>query len=74
VFLAAARQLASLVPQDRLDVGAIYPDQAELRSVSFNIATAVVSELQRLGVGRAIPKHSIADEVGGAMWSPEFTT
>jgi malic enzyme len=74
VFLAAARQLASLVPRDRLDVGAIYPDQAELRSVSFSIAKAVVSELQRLGVGRAIPKHSIADVVGGAMWTPEFST
>ena len=74
VFLAAARQLASLVPQDRLDFGAIYPDQSELRSVSFRIAKAVVSELNRLGVGRAIPEHSIADLVGGAMWSPEFST
>ena len=61
VFLVAARQLASLVPQDRLDVGAIYPDQSELRSVSACIAAAVVREVNRQGVGRAIPENSIAD-------------
>ena len=31
VFLVAARQLASMVPQSRLATGAIYPDQSELR-------------------------------------------
>jgi malic enzyme len=38
VFLVAARRLASLVPQDRLAVGAIYPDQSELRAVSAAFA------------------------------------
>src|SRR3972149_417269 len=38
VFLVAARRLASLVSQDRLNVGAIFPDQSELRSVAARIA------------------------------------
>ena len=40
---------------------------------SFSIAKAVVSELNRLGLGRAIPEHSIADLVGRAMWFPEYS-
>ncbi len=34
LFLAAAHRLADCVGQDRLDAGAIYPDQKELRNVA----------------------------------------
>jgi len=41
LFLTSAWQLAEMVPQSRLEVGAIYPDQRELRSVAAHIAEAV---------------------------------
>ena len=39
--------LADCVGQDRLDAGAIYPDQKELRNVAAHVATAVIGEVQR---------------------------
>ena len=74
VFLVAARRLASLVPQERLDVGAIYPDQSELRAVSACIAEAVIREVNRQGTGRAVRDDSIAALVGEAMWYPNYPT
>ncbi len=72
IFLAAARTLAQCVGDDRLQVGAIYPDQSELREVSRRIAIAVVREAQRLGVGRIIPDADIEPLVRSAMWFPEY--
>jgi malic enzyme len=74
VFLVAARRLASLVPQDRLAVGAIYPDQSELRAVSARIAEAVVHEVNRQGAGRAVSDEAIPELVSNAMWYPDYST
>ena len=74
VFLAAARTLSRLVPQDRLDAGAIYPSQSELRTVSASIAEAVIRELNHQGTGRAVSDDSIAALVRDAMWYPEYST
>jgi malic enzyme len=73
VFLAAARRLASLVSRERLAVGAIYPDQSELRMVSTRIAEAVVDELSRRDAGRAIREDAIAELVSEAMWYPDYS-
>ena len=43
LFLAAAHRLADCVGQDRLDAGAIYPDQKELRNVAAQVAAAVIA-------------------------------
>lgn len=64
VFLVAARRLASLVSPERLEGGAIYPDQRELRTVSARIAEAVVREMNRPGPGAA---------VRDAMWYPDYS-
>ena len=74
VFLVAARQLASLVSQDRLATGAIYPDQSELRAVSARIAEAVIGEVNRQGAGRAASDDAIAELVSNAMWYPDYST
>jgi malic enzyme len=74
VFLAAARTLARLVPQDRLDARAIYPNQSELRRVSACIAEAVIREVNHQGTGRTVPDDSIAALVRDAMWYPEYST
>jgi malic enzyme len=72
MFLVAARTLAKRVTQDRLDVGAVYPDQKELREVSRDIACAVIREARRLNLGRMIPDDKIESMVAEAMWYPEY--
>lgn len=74
VFLAAARTLADCVPQDRVDAGAIFPDQSELREVSRRIAASVIREARRLNLGRLIPDEEIDRVVVEAMWYPEYPT
>jgi malic enzyme len=72
-FLAAAKKLADCVSQDRLDVGAIFPDQTALRQVSAQIATAVMLEAKRQEPELAVPEDSIDQAVSEAMWYPEYS-
>ena len=72
MFLVAARTLASLVSSSRLQQGALYPDQSELRAVSRAIACAVVREARRLNLGRQLPDEAIEELVADAMWYPEY--
>jgi malate dehydrogenase (oxaloacetate-decarboxylating) len=74
VFLVAARRLASLVSQERLAAGAIYPAQNELRAVSARIAEAVIGEVNRQGAGRAVSDEAIPDLVSNSMWYPDYST
>jgi malic enzyme len=74
VFLVAARRLASLMSQDRLASGAIYPDQSELRAVSACIAEAVIHEVSRQHAGLKVGDETIPELVRGAMWYPEYST
>jgi malic enzyme len=73
IFLAAAQRLAALVPQHRLAVGAIYPEQSELRSVSAAIAETVVREVNRQGAGREVSAADIPALVKSAMWYPAYS-
>ena len=74
MFLAAAHRLADCVGQDRLDAGAIYPDQKELRNVAAHVATAVIGEVQRQRGGQPDGRESIEQMVREAMWFPEYPT
>jgi malate dehydrogenase (oxaloacetate-decarboxylating)(NADP+) len=74
VFLVAARRLASLVSEDRLTAGAIYPNQSDLRSVSARIAEAVIQEVRRGQTGQAAGDEKISELVGSAMWYPEYSS
>ncbi len=71
-FLTAARRLADCVGQERLDVGAIYPDQKELRNVAARVAAAVVSEVQRQQGRQPAERESVEKAVRAAMWYPEY--
>jgi malic enzyme len=71
-FLVAARRLAACVGQDRLDAGAIYPSQAELRRVGAEVAAAVISEAQRQSQGAAEDAAAIEQKVRQAMWFPDY--
>lgn len=72
VFLVAARALAECIDQDRLDVGAIYPDQSQLREVSASIAAAVLRYAVRQGMGRTMDVAAIEATVRNAMWYPDY--
>jgi malic enzyme len=72
LFLAAARRLAACVRQDRLDCGAIYPSQADLRAVSAEVAAAVAEKVEREQHGRATSPDDIRQAVAAAMWNPEY--
>ncbi len=72
LFLAAARRLAACVGQDRLDSGAIYPSQADLRNVSTQVAAAVAEKVQREQHGRTVDPEEVQRNVRAAMWFPEY--
>jgi len=73
IFLVAAHALADCVTQERLDAGAIYPDQNDLRTVTRKIAQAVIREIRREGRGRLIPDDQLEKTVADAMWYPDYT-
>ena len=72
MFHIASATLARLVGQDRLDVGAIYPHQSELRHVSFQIACAVVKYASENNLGRRIEPDRIEATVRAAVWDPAY--
>jgi malic enzyme len=72
VFLVAAQRLATLVSQQRLDLGAIYPDQGELRMVSACVAVAVVRELYSQQPDCQVGNNDVAKLVNDAMWYPSY--
>ncbi len=71
MILTAARTLASLVPAERLDTGALYPSVGSLRAVSRAIALAVAHEAVESGLGRSSPAMLDGD-VEAAMWWPAY--
>ncbi len=72
MFHIASATLARLVGQERLDVGAIYPHQSELRHVSFEIACAVVKYASENDLGRRIDADKIESTVRAAVWDPAY--
>ena len=51
-FLTAARTLASLVSDQDLDAGSLYPRLRDIRQVSLAIATKVAEQAHALGLAR----------------------
>ena len=72
MFEVASRILADCVTQERLDCGAIYPHQNDLREVSFRIGCAVVKYAKDNHLGRNIPDDKIEDTVRDNMWFPDY--
>ncbi len=72
MFHIAAATLASIVSQERLDAGAIYPHQSELRRVSFEIACAVVRYASENNLGRRVAPADLEATVRAAVWDPSY--
>jgi malate dehydrogenase (oxaloacetate-decarboxylating)(NADP+) len=73
MFLDAARAAASMVTQERLDEGSIYPRLAEIREVSAAIAVAVCRRAIQQGLARADLPEDLESHVQAAMYRPEYT-
>ena len=75
-FLVAARTLAGIVAPERLACGALYPPVADLRSVSRQIAIAVVQTIGTVD-GDPLPAGAegaalAAEAVDAAIWWPDY--
>ena len=72
MFLMASTTVARLVSQERLELGAVYPDQSQLREVSFEIACAIVRYASEHNRGRRIPLDDVERLVRETMWNPSY--
>jgi malic enzyme len=72
VFLVAARTLADMVSEERLALGAVYPDQSELRTVSTRIAAAIVRYASERRLGRAVAGEEVEQLVADSTWYPDY--
>ena len=72
MFMIASKALGEFISPERLDAGAIYPSQNDLREVSFKIACAVVKYTSDNGLGRRFHDDQIESVVREAMWYPEY--
>ncbi len=73
MFSAAATALASCITDERLQQGALYPDQSELRTISRKIACAVIRQAREERVGRILTDESMQRIVSEFMWFPAYT-
>lgn len=72
VFAIAAKTLADFVDADRLALGALYPEQSQLRAASAAIATAVMRYASANAFGRRLRDDEIDVLVERSMWYPEY--
>ena len=73
MFLAAAHTLAGCVTDARLQSGAIYPDQANLREVSRKVACSVMRYARDHRLGRNMSDNQIEATVSQSMWYPDYS-
>ncbi|MEW6060184.1 MAG: NAD-dependent malic enzyme [Actinomycetota bacterium] len=72
VFLIAAEACADMVSPERLEQGALYPHQSELRKVSREIAARIVRHSRDSGAGRAYSEPGVEAAIDAMMWEPEY--
>jgi malic enzyme len=72
MFAAAAETLASLVSEEDLRGGALYPPIEQLRPISRAIASAVARAARDEGVGELIGDAAIEAALDAQMWDLEY--
>ena len=72
IFLVATKTLAACVSEARLDAGALYPDQSELRAVSAKIAAAILRYARDHNLGRHIEDDEVEPLIEASMWRPDY--
>ncbi|MCB1696690.1 MAG: NAD-dependent malic enzyme [Halioglobus sp.] len=72
MFLAAARVLASLVGEEDLAAGRVYPSLSRIREVSALIAAEVAAIAYRQGFARAPEPADLLADIRGRMFQPVY--
>jgi malic enzyme len=72
VFYVAAKALAESIDDERLKLGALFPDQSELRETSARVAAAVIRHAGENHLGRPIPDAEVEEVVRESMWFPNY--
>ncbi|HZD79478.1 MAG TPA: NAD-dependent malic enzyme [Actinomycetota bacterium] len=72
MFLAAADALAEMVPPERMEQGALYPSQSQLRAISRAIAKRIVCQARDCGIGRAFQEQELEATVDEMIWYPDY--
>ncbi|MBI5382756.1 MAG: NAD-dependent malic enzyme [Opitutae bacterium] len=72
MFLTAAETLASLVSEDDLALGRIYPALSKIREVSLKIATAVAAQAHREGLARVPRPADLEGDIRSRMFEPVY--
>jgi len=72
MFLVAATTLASMLPAERIEQGAMYPSITDLRSISRAIAIAVAMEARDEGVAPMATDAEIEGAVEACIWTPRY--
>jgi malate dehydrogenase (oxaloacetate-decarboxylating)(NADP+) len=72
MFLAVAHRLASLVTEDDLDKGRIYPPLSRIQEVSAHIATAVAEVAYARGFASKPRPQDLLGHVRGTMYRPVY--
>jgi malate dehydrogenase (oxaloacetate-decarboxylating)(NADP+) len=72
MFLAVARRLASLVTEDDLAKGRIYPALSRIQEVSAHIATAVAEVAHARGLAAKPRPQDLLGHVKGTMYRPLY--
>jgi malic enzyme len=72
VFYVAAKALAASIDDERLKLGALFPDQSDLRETSARVAAAVIRYGSEQHLGQPIPDAEIEAVVRASMWFPDY--
>lgn len=72
MFLAAAMALDESVSNRRLERGAIYPSQQDLRAVSAKVVAGVMRTARDEGLGRLLSDEEIEELISRSVWNPSY--
>jgi malate dehydrogenase (oxaloacetate-decarboxylating)(NADP+) len=72
IFLRSARSLAESVTDDDLEMGSIYPEINEIRSVSLNIATAVAEFAYENNLTAHERPENLSSYISDLMFDPDY--
>lgn len=73
MFTAAARRLAELVSDERLDLMCVYPAISDLRYVCKEVAVKVAAKAMEQGVaGAPVLPEALEEAVCSRMWRPKY--
>jgi malate dehydrogenase (oxaloacetate-decarboxylating) len=72
MFVAAARALSELSPARQNPAASLYPAVEDVRLASRQVAMAVGTEAQRVGVAAPSAPEELASRIDQLMWEPRY--